>query len=88
MDVDVVHRPEHSRFEAVVAGEPQDEVAFLSYEQVDGAVVMTHTIVPRHLEGHGIGGALAQSAVGWARGEGLEVEPQCSYVRAWLARHG
>ena len=84
MDVDVVHRPEQSRFEAEVEG----EVAFLSYERAGDGVVMTHTIVPRHLEGRGIGGSLAQSAVGWARGEGLEIEPQCSYVRAWLQKNG
>ena len=84
MDVDVVHRPEQSRFEAEVEG----EVAFLSYERTDGSAVMTHTIVPPQLEGRGIAGHLAQTAVGWARAEGLEVEPQCSYVRGWLAKHG
>ena len=84
MTVDVVHRPEQSRFEAEVEG----EVAFLSYERTDGGVVMTHTIVPRHLEGRGIGGSLAQTAVQWARGEGLEIDPQCSYVRSWLGKHG
>ena len=84
MDVDVVHRPEQSRFEAEVEG----EVAFLSYERTDGSAVMTHTIVPPQLEGRGIAGRLVETAVGWARGEGLEVEPQCSYVRGWLAKHG
>lgn len=84
MDVDVVHRPEQSRFEAEVEG----ELAFLSYERSDGGVAMTHTIVPPHLEGQGVAGSLAQSAVDWARGQGLEIEPQCSYVRSWLAKHG
>ena len=84
MDVDVVHRPEQSRFEAEVEG----QVSFLSYERADGAVVMTHTIVPRELEGRAIAAHLAQAAVGWARGEGLDIEPQCSYVRSWLAQHG
>ena len=84
MDVDVVHRPEQSRFEAEVEG----DVAFLAYERSEDGVVMTHTIVPRHLEGRGIGASLAQSAVGWARGEDLEIEPQCSYVRAWMQKHG
>ena len=84
MDVDVVHRPEQSRFEAEVEG----GVAFLSYERAGGTAVMTHTIVPRELEGRGIAGHLAQAAVGWARGEGLDIEPQCSYVRSWLQKHG
>jgi hypothetical protein len=38
MDVDVVHRPEQSRFEAEVEG----EVAFLSYERAGDGVVMKH----------------------------------------------
>jgi uncharacterized protein len=84
MDVDVVHRPEQSRFETEVEG----EVAFLAYERTGKAVVMTHTIVPRHLEGRGIAASLAQTAVGWARGEDLDIEPQCSYVRSWLGKHG
>ena len=84
MDVDVVHRPEQSRFEAEVDG----QVAFLSYERSGGTAVLTHTIVPPDLEGQGIAGHLAQTAVGWARGEGLQVEPQCSYVRGWLEKHG
>jgi predicted GNAT family acetyltransferase len=84
MDVDVVHRPEQSRFEAEVAG----ETAFLSYERAGDTAVMTHTIVPRELEGRGIAGHLAQSAVDWARQEGLQIDPQCSYVRSWLEKHG
>ncbi len=84
MAVDVVHQPDSSRFVAQVEG----ETAFLAYERVgEDAVVMAHTVVPRHLEGRGIAGALATAAVGWARGEGLQVDPQCSYVRAWLEKH-
>lgn len=84
MDVDVVHRPDSSRFEADVEG----EVAFLSYERTDHTAVLTHTIVPRELEGRGIAGRLAQAAVSWARNEGLEIDPQCSYVRSWLKKNG
>jgi predicted GNAT family acetyltransferase len=84
MDVDVVHLPEQSRFEAEVEG----QTAFLTYERDRGVVAMTHTIVPRDLEGRGIAGRLTSTAVDWARGESLEIDPQCSYVRAWLRRNG
>ncbi len=84
MSVDVVHRPESSRFEAEVEG----DTAFLTYERADDAVVMTHTVVPPELGGRGIGGALASAAVGWAREQGLEVDAQCSYVQSWLSKHG
>jgi len=84
MSVDVVHRPESGRFEAEVDG----ETAFLSYEREGDGVVMTHTIVPPEIEGRGIAGALAGAAVDWAREQGLEVDPQCSYVRSWLSKQG
>jgi predicted GNAT family acetyltransferase len=84
MTVDVVHRPEQSRFEATVKGGP----AVLVYQRDGGTVTMLHTVVPVEAEGQGVAGALAATAVGWAREEGLEIVPQCSYVRSWLERHG
>ena len=80
----MVHRPELSRFEAEVKG----GTAVLVYEQRGDTVVMLHTVVPYEAEGQGVGSALAGTAVGWARSEQLQIEPQCSYVRAWLQRHG
>lgn len=84
MSVDVVHRPEQSRFEAQVEG----ETAVLAYERAGDVVAMTHTVVPRELEGRGIAGELATAAVGWAREQSLQIDPQCSYVRSWLQKHG
>ena len=83
MDVEVVHRPERSRFEAEVDG----QTAYLAYEQHDSTVVLPHTVVPRELEGRGIAGDLTRVAVAWAREQSLEIDPQCSYVRGWLAKH-
>ena len=80
---DVVHVPEKHRFELALDG----EVAVLSYEQGDGDVTLLHTVVPRPMEGQGVGGRLAAAAVGWARDRDLEVVPVCSFVRSWLDRH-
>jgi uncharacterized protein len=43
--------------------------------------------VPPPIEGRGIAARLTRTAVEWARSEGLEIDPQCSYVRAWLSRN-
>ena len=84
MSVDVVHRPEDSRFEVEQGG----EVAVLTYErQGEDQVALLHTVVPVRLEGQGVGSALAAAAVGWARDEQLDVVPVCSFVRTWLTRH-
>jgi len=81
--MDVVHAPERSRFELEQDGEP----AVLSYTRSGDQVTFTHTLVPATLEGRGIGSRLATAAVGWARTEGLQIEPQCWFVRGWMERH-
>ena len=80
---DVVHSSETQRFEVTEDG----DTAVLTYEREDGTVSFLHTVVPVALEGRGIGSQLAAAAVGWAVDEGLEVDAQCSFVRAWLERH-
>jgi hypothetical protein len=47
MDVDVVHVPDRSRFEARVEG----QTAYLTYAQEGSTVAMTHTIVPPEIGG-------------------------------------
>ena len=84
MDVVVKHLPDRARFEAEVEG----CTAFLTYERQGDTVAMTHTIVPPPIEGRGVAGRLTTAAVDWARTEGLQIDPQCSYVRAWLRKHG
>lgn len=83
MSIEVVHRPEQGRFTAEVDG----STGFLTYETDGDLVAMTHTIVPAEIGGRGVAGDLTAAAVAWAREQGLTVDPQCSYVRDWLARH-
>lgn len=79
----IVHKPEIGRFEAIVDG-LQCEADY----QLDGRTMrMTHTGVPRELEGRGIAAALVKTALGWAREQGYKVAPLCSYVRVYIRRH-
>lgn len=57
------------------------------YEMIDGVMWLTHTGVPRGLQGRGIAARLVHAALDHARTEGLKVQPACSYVRAYLRRH-
>lgn len=84
MDVRPVHVENRSRFEVEVEG----HTAFLTYELHGSTVAMTHTIVPREIEGRGIAGRLTETAVRWARERSLTIDPQCSYVRSWLKQNG
>ena len=75
--------PAERRFEIDQDG----DTAFAAY-RIDGdTITFTHTIVPRHLEGHGVGSKLIGYALEQAQARGLKVVPECSFVRAYLERH-
>lgn len=82
-DIAIQHRPEQGRFEAIVEGLRCE----VDYHLSPGRMHITHTGVPRPLEGRGIAAALVQRALAWAREQGLKVEPVCSYVAVYLRRH-
>jgi predicted GNAT family acetyltransferase len=79
----VTHRPAAQRFEASVGG----RLAVCAYRRSGSVVHFTHTEVPAALQGRGIAAALVQAALAWARAEGLQVRPACSYVAAYMRRH-
>lgn len=81
---EVRHDEKRRRFEL----EEDGATGFLTYARRGGTIVFTHTVVPRELEGRGIGSRIVEAGLAFARSEGLKVEPQCSFVRAYIDRHG
>jgi hypothetical protein len=77
----LLHRP--GRFELHVDG----RVCELEYRLEGGRVVFTHTGVPAPLQGRGHAARLVEAGLQWARSQGLEVVPACSYVARHLQRH-
>jgi predicted GNAT family acetyltransferase len=59
----------------------------VEYELSDGALVITHTIVPPPLEGQGIASQLVAFTYDYARAQQLQPAATCSYAVAWLKRH-
>ena len=84
MDIDVTDNREGSRYEARAGG---DLAGSAEYRLGDGVVVFTHTVVDEAFEGHGVGSALARTALDDARERGLQVEPRCSFIRGWIDKH-
>ena len=71
------------RFEIEVDG----RLAFLLFHQKGTTLSLIHTEVPAALEGKGLAGTLARTALDYARNHAMSVKPFCPFVAAWLRRH-
>ena len=72
-----------SRFEL----EMDDYMAFVEYEQSDGAIRLLHTEVPKELGGRGVGSILAKAVLENIRSHGLKVEPRCEFLAGYIKKH-
>ena len=71
------------RFELVVDGTS----AFASYRREGHQIIFTHTVVPKTLEGRGIGKRLIAGALELVRADGLKVIPACPFVLHYFETH-
>ena len=82
-EIEIRHNAAASRFEATVGG----LVCVASYNLVGNVMRIHHTEVPPALERRGIGSRVVRAALLYAEANGLEVEPWCGFVRAYMRRH-
>lgn len=82
-EIAVQHNEAVGQFEANVRG----FLAVTEYRRVKNRIIFTHTEVPQALEGQGVGSKLAETALEYARQEGLEVMPLCPFIAGYLRRH-
>jgi uncharacterized protein len=82
--VEIEHIPAEHRF---VARLPEGEAVI--YYQIIAPDLMDiqSTYVPNAARGRGIGGALVERALGFARSKGYAVRPTCWYVGTWIGEH-
>lgn len=81
---DTVHdNPDRNRFELQTGA----GLAIANYRRDDRSITITHTEVPRAVEGRGVGSALVKGMLDEIRREGRKVVPLCSFVRAYINRH-
>jgi predicted GNAT family acetyltransferase len=82
--VQLLDRPDRSRYEAVVDGEV---VAFADYEAREDVVVLPHTVTKPALRGRGFAGHVVRFALDDIRASGRRVVPSCWYVARFIDEH-
>lgn len=61
--------------------------AVAAYQLEGDTIAFTHTLVPKQIEGHGVGSKLIRAALDSARDRGLRVVAQCPFVAAYIDKH-
>lgn len=86
MSIEIQHedRGDRGRYHLIVDG---TEAGELDYRMYEGRRVFIHTGVRDEYEGQGLAGQLAKRVLDDARAEGLQIIPQCPYVRGYVERH-
>lgn len=74
----VTDNQDRNRYELVVDG----HTAFTEYRLEGNRITFPHTLVPKELEGRGVGSRLVNAALDDAEARGLEIVPTCSFVAA------
>jgi predicted GNAT family acetyltransferase len=72
-----------NRYELITEG----GVAFVRYRTAPGIRTLTHAEVPKALEVHGLGSALAQGTLELARTQGYRIVPQCPFIVDFIEKH-
>lgn len=84
MELDIIHNKEENRFETYI----EEQTALVEYTLDENKLlVITHTYVPKSLEGKGIAGTITKFVLEYAREHKLAVRPLCPYTAAYLQRH-
>ena len=81
-DIEVHDAPERGRFEITVDGR---QAGYADYRRHGDLVALPHTVIDPRLRGQGLGAVLATAALDALKADGLQVLPQCWFVRDVIA---
>jgi predicted GNAT family acetyltransferase len=79
----VQNNTERRRFEVKIDG----KISVAEYIKTSQKLFLTHTEVPKGMEGNGIASHLAKAAFQFARDNELRIMPLCPYMAAYMKRH-
>jgi predicted GNAT family acetyltransferase len=79
----LVHNEAENKYEYHIDG----NIAHITYDNQDGVLHITHTIVPKALAGKGLAKILTIDVMNAIEAKGLKVQPQCSYTVAFMEKN-
>lgn len=82
-EIPIVNEKSARQFELTVEG----HTARIEYEQDGKKIFLTHTLVPKALEGKGVGSAMVEKVLTYIEEAGWKLVPMCPFVAAHLRRH-
>ena len=82
--IKTLQNKEKNRFELIIEG----QVAFIDYIlNTKGEIFLTHTEVPKALEGKGIASKMTKEVFEWIEENDLKLFPLCPYIIAFMRKH-
>ncbi len=79
----LIHNKEENKYEFHI----DDNIAYITYDNQDGVLHITHTIVPDALAGKGLAKILTIAVMNEIESLGLKVQPQCTYTVAFMEKN-
>ena len=83
MKYKIVDNEERKRYEFQLS----DHAPFIEYIKAQDKIYLTHTEVPKELEGKGIGTELVKQALEDIKAKDLTLVPLCPFVAMYIKRH-
>lgn len=80
----IIRNDERKRFEL----EAEGHIAFIEFLiDKDHVMYLTHTEVPKALEGKGVGKNIVEQTLNYLKDNNFKLAPLCPFVAAYLKRH-
>lgn len=83
IDSEIRDEPEAKRYALTIDG----HAAIVTYNLVQGGLMVTETLVPVELEGQGIASRLARHVLADVKARGLVILPVCPFFATYLKKH-
>ena len=82
-DLKLKKNAESNRLELEIDG----VIAFIEYKLIRDKLFLIHTEVPDALSGKGVGTAIVQKTLEYAKENNYKIIPICPFVQSYLKRH-